>query len=51
VISHADRWVPYGDPAGTGSFDRYVAELIDFVAGGLDAAREPPQDEMLAQAA
>jgi AcrR family transcriptional regulator len=51
MMSHADRWVRDGDRPVAESFDRYVGELIDFVAGGLDAAREPPPGEILAQAA
>jgi AcrR family transcriptional regulator len=51
MMSHADRWVRDSEARVAESFDRYVGELIDFVAGGLDAAREPPPGEILAHAA
>jgi AcrR family transcriptional regulator len=51
MMSHADRWVPYRTDLGAAAFDRYVGELIDFVAGGLDAAREKPPGDILARAA
>src|SRR3954447_2559615 len=34
MLSHADRWTD-----GSGSLREYVAEVVDFVAGGLDAVR------------
>src|SRR3954452_7097360 len=34
MLSHADRWTD-----ASGALREYVAELVDFVAGGLDAVR------------